>query len=145
MSGICANILTHYARRINQNAKSIGDDGRKFNIGGGKTKRIKAMILVLILSAMFSGCGNKITEGQIYEKEFVPAHTEIVLIPMAFPGGKTVKTRLMPQIRSYSDTWYIRIQSTEVDEDGKREKAEYSVTEEIFNQYEVGDFYSHEK
>lgn len=107
-------------------------------------KRIKSVLFVLFISVLISACGNKITEGKVYEKEFIPAHSETVLMPMVIPCGKSVVTVMRPQIIRKSDTWYIKIESAELDEGGNIEKAIYSVTEEIFNQYEVGDFYSHE-
>lgn len=51
---------------------------------------------------------------------------------------------MRPQTTSNPNKWYIKIQSVEADEDGKRETATYSVSEQIYNQYKVGDFYSHE-
>lgn len=102
------------------------------------------MLFVVFLSFVLSGCGNKITEGKVYEKEFIPAYTEEILVPMMIPCGKTYITTFRNQTNNYPDKWYIKIQSVEADEDGKHEKATYSVSEDIFNQYDVGDFYSHE-
>lgn len=91
---------------------------------------------------MFVSCGNEITEGQVYEKVFVPAHTETRLIPIITYNDKTVNTILIPQIKHIPDRWYIKIKAVGSGEDEECEKVTYSVTEEIFNQYEVGDFYS---
>lgn len=101
-------------------------------------------LFILFLTVILVACGNKITEGEVYEKEFIPAHTETMLVPIVIFNGKTTTTTLIPETKNVPDEWYIKIQSVEADENGKYEKAEYSVTEEIFNSYEVGDLYSHE-
>ncbi len=107
-------------------------------------KKIKIVLFTLFLTGILVACGNKITEGKVYEKEFIPAHTETTLMPIVNFNGKTTNTILIPRTENVPDEWYIKIQSVEADEDGKREKATYSVPEDIFNQYEVGDFYSHQ-
>ncbi len=99
--------------------------------------------MAVILSVVLSGCGNKITEGIVYEKGFVPAHTETTLMPIMSSNGKTTTTILIPKTDSIPDKWYISIRSQEADENGKYQKAKYEVAEETFNQYKVGDFYSH--
>ena len=66
-------------------------------------------------------------------------------MPIISANGKTVTTTFFPQTKNVPDKWYIKIQSIDPDENGKYEKATYSVPEKVFNQYEVGDFYSHEK
>lgn len=110
-----------------------------------KINRLKAVIFAVILSVSLCGCGNEITEGVVYEKEFVPAHTETTLMPIVITTGKTITTTFIPQTHDIPDKWYICIRSKEADEEGNYQKSKYSVSEEIFNQYEVGDFYSHEK
>lgn len=107
-------------------------------------KNIKTAFLLGIVLFILSGCGNKITSGKVYEKEFIPAHEETQLMPIISSNGKTTKTILIPQTRNVPDKWYIKIQSEKPDEDGKYQKETYCVSEDIFNQYEVGDFYSHE-
>ena len=107
-------------------------------------KKIKTVFLLGVLLFVLSACGNKITEGKVYEKEFIPAHSETVLVPMIIPCRKSVTTVMRPQTTRKPDTWYIKIESTEPEEDGNTKKSTYSVSEDIFNQYEVGDIYSHE-
>lgn len=106
-------------------------------------KRQKVFFLIVILSVILCGCGNKIEKGVVYDKEFVPAYTETVLIPIVSTNGKTTTTTLIPVTNSISEKWYISIQSQ--GEGEEYQKARYEVSEEIFNQYEVGDFYSHKK
>lgn len=52
------------------------------------------------------------------------------LIPIVSSNGKTTTTILIPRTENVPDEWYIKIQSVETDEDGKREKATYRVPEE---------------
>lgn len=55
-------------------------------------KIIFALFACLIL---LTGCSQKITEGEIYEKEFRPEKTEVLIVPMVHTNGKTSYTRLV--------------------------------------------------
>ena len=56
-----------------------------------------------------SGCKEKLKEGEIYNKEFIPAHTETVLISTVHTDGKMSYTTVMPYVYYYSDSYEIDI------------------------------------
>ncbi len=108
--------------------------------GKGKLRKLKVLLIVCFFALLF-GCRSGITEGEIYEKEFIPAHSTIELVPILSFNGENITTTYIPEIRNYPDAWYIRIKA--VNDEDRVQEDEYSVTEEIFNQYNIGEFYSH--
>ena len=98
-----------------------------------RTLGIVAIILILLF---LSGCST-ITEGKIIEKEFIPAHTESILIPVVTKVGNSTITNLIPVIRDYEDQWVIIFEGT--NEEGEKETRKVYTDEETYNSYEVGD------
>lgn len=107
---------------------------------------MKKILLTLIICCIcLTGCGEKITEGEIYEKEFLPEETQVMIVPMVHTNGKTSYTTYMPVTHHYPDRWRISIKSLEKNEDGEYDTADYYTTEEVYNRCEVGDMFSYEK
>jgi hypothetical protein len=98
-----------------------------------RTLGIVAIILILL---SLSGCST-ITEGKIIEKEFIPAHTETLLVPIVMSTGKSTFTNFIPVIRDYEDQWVIMFEGT--NEEGEKEARKVYTDEETYNSYEVGD------
>ena len=98
-----------------------------------RTLGILAIILILL---SLSGCST-ITEGKIIEKEFIPAHTESILIPVVTKVGNSTITNLIPVIRDYEDQWVIVFEG--INEEGETETRKVYTKEETYNSYEVGD------
>ena len=59
-------------------------------------KRAVLVVLAVILLLGLSGCSGKITSGEVVEKNFTPAHSEVRLIPIVISNGKSSSTRLVP-------------------------------------------------
>ncbi|HIX99857.1 MAG TPA: hypothetical protein H9974_10125, partial [Candidatus Dorea intestinigallinarum] len=77
-----------------------------------KVKRaIKIAALFLVSTLFLSGCSEKITEGEIYEKEYKPEKTSIVTVPIVHTNGKSTYTTIIPVTYHYPDRWCIRIRS----------------------------------
>ena len=75
---------------------------------------MKKILLTLIICCIcLTGCGEKITEGEIYEKEFLPEETQVMIVPMVHTNGKTSYTTYMPVTHHYPDRWRISIKSLE--------------------------------
>lgn len=104
----------------------------------------KIAIIMLALSMLLGGCGQKLTEGEIYEMEFLPEYTQTVLVPIVHTNGKTSYTTLIPIIQHYPDRWKICIRSLEKSKDGDYETAIYYTTEEVYNECSVGDMFSYD-
>lgn len=102
-------------------------------------KKLKIFILiglVLIVIISLAGCSSEITEGEVYQKEFKPEHTEVVLIPMHMYNGKTSTTIVVPFTYHYPDRYVVYIKSY-VDKEWKT--ADYYVTKEIYETINIGD------
>lgn len=104
---------------------------------------MKKRIMVVLFSAfLLVGCGKKLTEGEIYEKEFLPEYTTVTYVHLIHSDGKTSYTTLMPIRLHYPDRWRIDIRS--LDENGNYETASYSTSEEVFDQCSIGDIFTYE-
>ncbi len=62
-------------------------------------KMFKKRIFLLCLSGiLLSGCREKLTSGEIYNKEFLPANTVTVIMPIVHTNGKSSHTTYIPMI-----------------------------------------------
>ena len=106
---------------------------------------MKKRIMVVLLSAfLLVGCGKKLTEGEVYGKEFLPEYTTITYVHLIHSDGKTSYTTLMPILLYYPDRWRIDIRSVDEDENGNYETASYFTSEEVFDQCSIGDIFTYE-
>ena len=106
---------------------------------------IKKRILALSMAALLLvGCGKKLTEGEIYGKEFLPEETTITYVPFVYSDGKTSHTTIIPMVFDYPDRWRIDIRSFNVNEEGEYETASYFTSEEVFEACDIGDVFSYE-
>ena len=103
---------------------------------GGESK-IKRFILVVLLAALLlAGCSPRITEGEVIDKEFSPAHSITSASPVMISNGKSITTILVPRTYTYPAEWRITILG--YDEDGNRVTETFRVTEEVFDATEIG-------
>ena len=93
------------------------------------------MVFIILISV---GCTAKITEGEVIEKEFTPAHNTLMVLPLTVFNGKTTTVISVPYMYHYSDKWEITIQDWDKKEN-KMVTATYRVTEEVYNVVEIGD------
>ena len=105
----------------------------------------KIIFVLLTCLILLTGCGQKITEGEIYEKEFLPEETITIIVPMIHTNVKTSYTTYVPVINHYPDRWRISIKSIGKNEDGKYDIADYYTTEEVYNSCKVGDMFSYDE
>lgn len=94
-----------------------------------------AALLMLMLT--FTGCVEKITEGEVVEKNFTPAHVQPRVIPVIISNGKTTTTTMIPYMYYYPDTWSITIQNWD-EKENEILTATYRITEEVYNTVEIG-------
>lgn len=97
-------------------------------------RKAVALVGAVFLAFSLCSCGEKISEGTIYEKEFEPAHTNSWVQPV-FTGKYFI---YIPQSDYYPDSWYFSIYQGDGDE---RETARWQVSESQYNSYEVGDYF----
>lgn len=105
----------------------------------------KIIFISLMCLTLLAGCEQKITEGEIYEKEFRPEETEVIIVPMVHTNGKTSYTTPMPIVHHYPDRWRIAIRSIEKNDDGDYDTADYYTTEEVYSNCKVGDMFSYDE
>ena len=102
-------------------------------------KKIVSCLLVVIISiCMLTGCSDKLTEGEVIEKDFTEAHTQVMIIPIVHSNGKTSWTQMIPYIYYYPDTWKITIQKWN-EEDKEMLQATWRVTKDVYDVVNIGD------
>lgn len=107
-------------------------------------KRAVFAVLAVALLLVLSGCSGKITSGEVVEKNFTPAHSEVRLIPIVISNGKTCITRVIPYTYHYSDRWEITIAAWD-EEEKKMQTATYRVNEGVYESVEIGDEFVYKK
>ena len=103
-------------------------------------KKYLVLFLTFALRISLCGCGHKLTEGEVYDKEFEEATTQVMLIPIVISTGKTTTTSVVPYVYYYPDRWIIRIR--EPNGDGTYTTDRYYTTKEIFDSVNIGDTFS---
>ena len=104
----------------------------------------KKILLLFVLVLLLTGCGNKLTEGEIYGKEFIPEYETITYVHIVHSNGKTSYTTMMPILLHYPDRWRIDIRSLNRNEKGEYETASYFTSEEVFDECDIGDIFSYD-
>ena len=97
---------------------------------------ILAVLLALAFVVLLPGCAKKITQGEVIDKTFSPAHIVYRLIPIVTSNGKTSTTHFIPYVYRYPDTWTITISG--LDKDGNTKTATYRVTKDVFDATPLG-------
>ena len=106
-----------------------------------KLKRIIAALLITVAAATMAAC-HTLTQGEVYDKEYIPAHTEYYTdTDYVYRDGKrhyytTVKSRYCP------DEYRIYIRKET--EKGEFEKDCYTVGKERYESIKIGDEVSFE-
>lgn len=104
--------------------------------------KLKRLLAVSVSLMMLCGCGKKLTEGEVYEKNFTEAHSQVLMLPLVHSTGKSMYTTMIPYIRYYPDTYSIGIRDFQ---DDKWVTETYYVSEEVYNEVEIGDMFKYEK
>lgn len=98
--------------------------------------RGKVLMAVIVLVSLFTfGCGNKLDEGEVYEKEFKPAYTQTLFIPLVISNGKSSITTLVPYFYHYPDRYVIRIKAFK---DNDWLTNEIYVTQNVYDSIVIG-------
>lgn len=100
-------------------------------------------IVFVYLALMLFLCGNeeRLTEGEVYDKNFTAAHSQVLTLPTVHSNGKTTYTTMMPYIRYYPDTYSVSIRAFQ---DGEWVKETYYVPEEVYKELEIGDMFQYD-
>lgn len=98
---------------------------------------MKCFILIVLL--LIFSCGPDLKEGEVYDKEFIPAHMQIILMPVT-TCGKTCMTSLIPVPFFYPDAWKISYKAFNKDENQYDTSVKY-VPKAVFDSLEIGHWY----
>ena len=102
------------------------------------------MLMLISSLALLSGCKEKLKEGEIYSKEFIPSHTRLVVVPTIYSNGETSYTIVHTYLYYYPDSYRVDIRDYN-EEREKYDTATYYVTEEVFEQCEIGNVFKYEE
>ena len=105
-------------------------------------KKIFITSLLLICLLLLTGCSSEITEGEVYQKEFKPSHSEVRFVPLTMYNGKTSTMILMPFTYYYPDRYVVYIKSF-IDNEWKT--ADYYIPKEIYETINMGDQFEYVK
>ena len=98
----------------------------------------KIIIVLAILVSLITGC-SKITEGEIYKKEFRAERSWIQMIPMVHTNGESTWISYIPIWHHHPDEYIIGIRDLETDK-----TALYYVKRETYEQCEIGRMFKYE-
>ena len=107
-------------------------------------KRIFSLVLAVLTLLALAACEGEITQGEVKSKEFIPAHNQIMMVPIVHSDGRTSYTTWMYYTYYYPDTYTITIEKWDKKE-GKNRQARYEVTKEVYDAVSVGAEFSYEK
>lgn len=105
-----------------------------------RIKRAAAGMMATLL--LLSACGQKLTEGEVYDKNFTPAHDEFLMMPVITTDGKNSHTTFMPIWNHYPDTYEICIKAFQ---DGEWITAKYYVSKSVYDETEIGAIFQYDK
>lgn len=100
---------------------------------------MKKMVLLLV-AVILTACGQKLTEGDVFEKEFHPAHTSVQPQTVVHSDGKSTTTSIIMVSHYYPDSWSIGIQAYDA-EAKKWIRDTYWVSKEAFDTVEIGNYW----
>ena len=97
-----------------------------------KKNVFKRLLPLIILLLLLTGCQDKITEGYIENMEYRPSYTTTSFV--------NVNNVMVPLTKYHPARYIITIYEKEVLSDDIQ-RAEYTVDEQIFNKYNIGDYF----
>ncbi|HML73348.1 MAG TPA: hypothetical protein PKB02_02510 [Anaerohalosphaeraceae bacterium] len=94
---------------------------------------------LLVFIPLLAGCGkDPITEGEIYEKIYEPAHTDTYLQPIMVCDGETTSVTWLPMTEYDDEDFIIRFKAYV---DGEHRTRTLFVNKQIYERVSVGDWF----
>jgi hypothetical protein len=100
----------------------------------------KACFIIAVFTVLLTSCAPKIKEGEIYDKDYRPAHTTKVMTPVVHSCGKVTTTTLIPMWVYYPEAWYISYRAFN-EKSHKWDSATVWVSQEVYNMAQFGAWY----
>ncbi|WP_257311149.1 hypothetical protein [Geothrix fuzhouensis] len=108
------------------------------NAGGVRVERWVRTLLGCCALMLALACEPALKEGVVATKEFHPAHTQMILMPMTVSSGKTTTITMVPMFFFYPDSYSVDIKKF----NGKKwERATWWVDRYTYEQIVVGGYY----
>jgi len=104
-------------------------------------KKIICTAICIILIVSLCGCST-ITEGEVYEKEYREAHTQIMMLPLNISNGKTSSTIMVPYFIRYPERYVILIKAYQ---DEKWVTEDFYVSKEVYDTINIGDMFLYDE
>lgn len=101
-------------------------------------KKIISILLCVVLLVLLCGCTNVITEGEVYEKEYREAHTQIRMIPLIRSNGKTSTVTMIPYVVRYPERYVIFIKAYQNE---KWLTEDFYVSQDTYDAINIGDMF----
>jgi uncharacterized lipoprotein NlpE involved in copper resistance len=114
---------------------------KKIILKGGVFVKKIIIVLLVVVTMILGGCSHRLNSGEVYNKEYTPAHTQTMIIPIVISNGKTSETILMPYIYYYPDTWTLKIKDFQ---DNKWITDEYYVSKDVYDAVSVGNEFKYD-
>ena len=105
-------------------------------------KRVFLSVICLFLIFTLCACGNSITDGEVYEKEYREAYTTVMMLPLVISNGNTTTTHIIPYFIHYPDRYVILIKKYNGE---KWLEEDFYVSKDVYNQINVGDMFEYDK
>lgn len=103
-------------------------------------KKVKIILTLVLISLIMAttGCKKKITEGEVYKKEYQPETITMMPIINTIYVGETpiITTTYIPVTND--ESWTISIRNKE-EEDKKYRKRRIYVSEDFYRETKIGD------
>jgi hypothetical protein len=110
---------------------------------GKEMKRVICLVLIfLICLVALCSCGNKITEGEVYEKEYREAFTTVMVLPLVIYNGKSTTTIMVPYVVHYPDRYVIHIKYFQGEE---WVTEDFYVSKDVYDDINVGDMFEYDE
>ena len=106
-----------------------------------KIKMIIAAVLITLTAATMAAC-NQITQGEVYDKEFIASHYETYTTSELVWTGEKYISVPVTKSRYYPDEYRVYIRKET--EKGKFDTACYTVGKEKYDSIKIGDEISFE-
>ncbi len=100
-----------------------------------------ALLLSVLLCLALCGCAPKLQEGEVCEKNFTPAHTDYLIVPLVISNGKTTNVIMLPVRRKYPDQYAISIKAVQDDE---WITETFYVTQDVYDAVEIGGYFRYD-
>lgn len=102
------------------------------------TKRLISICITITL--LLCGCTPKLTEGNVYQKEYREADSTLIMMPVVISNGKTTTTIMRPYYIFHPDRYVIFIRRYN-EETKTFETEDYYVSREAYESVDIGDYF----